>query len=154
MHMWYLRGRAAFKVHFQWDNIFPREVGNNSGSYVWEGKACGLCTILTPFVSWLLLSNSSPPILLTVSTITGNRALLPKKNWWQSDRLSKGGAREKMYVKRNKRIATTKWSFWSQGIPGYLEVRNSVGYRILGYFINEKGALRTGEVTLKVHLTI
>lgn len=49
MHMWYLRGSIAFKVSFQQDNIFPCEAGN-SESYVWEGKARGLCTVLTPFV--------------------------------------------------------------------------------------------------------
>lgn len=51
MHVWYLRGRAAFKVSFQQDNIFPCEVGSNSESYVREGKARGLCTVLIPFVS-------------------------------------------------------------------------------------------------------
>lgn len=95
MHMWYLRGRTAFKVYFQQDNVFPCEAGNNSESYVWERNARGLCTVLVPFVSHFPLPLAPlPPTLLMVSAITGNSALPAEKNQWLSDRLWGGGVRE------------------------------------------------------------
>lgn len=56
MHMWYLWGRAAFKVYFQQDNIFPREVGTTVNHMCGREKPGGYVQYLLP----LCLASLSP----------------------------------------------------------------------------------------------
>lgn len=56
MHMRYLWGRAAFKVYFQQDNIFPREAGTTVNHMCGREKPVGYVQYLLP----LCLASLSP----------------------------------------------------------------------------------------------